>query len=1065
MTPRTQSRLLLRSNACVMLLAAISAWVELGCDPAQLEAWNRNLVTETTSQALVPTLDAASACETLPPATATFFYVSSSSGNNSTAIANDRTRPWATLNGAFGQVPTTLNNTYVVEVIDSSTYNETLNISGRTTSSNNTLIFRTAVGAAPVINNGGTATPITLSTNNTSIVGLTITGSTSFDGIVLGAATTANNLLCNSIKGNRRGIFASAGTQTSLTIEGNRIEFNDQGGISLATGTGSLILRRNVIDNNGTTNASTGPALDLTNATSPQIVNNTFYNNSVASADPTATPDLRITTSSTVQIKNNIFTSLTSSANKRSIRVDSGASLSSSSQYNIFWYPNVCTGFPNCPSCGDNFSVAGLCSCWSPASGNCGGNGSWQSNTGADTTGSTRADPLFVAAGANPPDLHEQSTGGHWTAAGYVVDSVLSPAVDTGNPADSVGSEPTPNGPPTGPRINRGAYGGGPQASKSPGTRVVVVRTSGTVGTPLSIQVQVQDASGNLVSNHATFTANVALSSSTATTTPLSLLIPNRTPQITLQISDTVAEDVLVSLNETPVPGLSGLVPASGTITFAPTALVEAGVLTAVSGPNTNTLLWNNPVVHDGALVLRSTAGVPNTAPSNGVNYSIGAVLGNATVVYNDMQSFAPRMTDQGLTNGTRYYYRVFNHDKYFIYSAGNVPSSSGVFSEPTSRVAPAPLYCYSVGFPTLIQPVTELNTAVYSASNSYGVSANLTSGTVSLDGQERWRPRILSGAAQGRFPVVPLQGQTGNYILVGDQAGKAYALDSSTGSTFWTGNGGTALGSAIQAQVGVQLYAYANAAFRTANPNRDLVLVATRNSSSTNNKLYALSSVDGSVVWTYAPAAMDIASGGVLVDYANNRIWLGVRAGGVNQPSLHVINSLTGAPVTTFQLGDIDLPINRDSQSNQAYVTTNAGMAYGYDLNSMAQRWSFNTGVLNAYIFPTGNGFIASIKGPPGQVQWYAVNPSNGQVTPVWATPVSISGPTGIRIDYVNQKIFVGSFDGKVHQIDIATGVDQKQVTVSTQQLGTPTIDTTANRLTVGGMDGRLCAFQLPLP
>ena len=1065
MTPRTQSRLLLRSNACVMLLAAISAWVELGCDPAQLEAWNRNIVTDTTTQALVPTLDAASACETLPPATATFFYVSSASGNNSTAIANDRTRPWATINGAFGQVPTTLNNTYVVEIIDSSTYSETLNISGRTTSSSNTLIFRTAIGAAPVINNGGTATPITLSTNNTSIVGLTITGSTSFDGIVLGAASTANNLLCNSIKGNRRGIFASAGTQTSLTIEGNRIESNDQGGISLATGSSALILRRNVIDNNGTTNASTGPTLDLTNATSPQIVNNTFYNNSVASADPTATPDLRITTSSTVQIKNNIFTSLTSSANKRSIRVDSGASLSSSSQYNIFWYPNVCTGFPNCPSCGDNFSVAGLCSCWSPASGNCGGNGSWQSNTGADTTGSTRADPLFVAAGANPPDLHEQSTGGHWTAAGYVVDSVLSPAVDTGNPADSVGSEPTPNGPPTGPRINRGAYGGGPQASKSPGTRVVVVRTSGTVGTPLSIQVQVQDASGNLVSNHATFTANVALSSSTATTTPLSLLIPNRTPQITLQISDTVAEDVLVSLNETPVPGLSGLVPASGTITFAPTALVEAGVLTAVSGPNTNTLLWNNPGVHDGALVLRSTAGVPNTAPSNGVNYSIGAVLGNATVVYNDMQSFAPRMTDQGLTNGTRYYYRVFNHDKYFIYSAGNVPSSSGVFSEPTSRVAPAPLYCYSVGFPTLIQPVTELNTAVYSASNSYGVSANLTSGTVSLDGQERWRPRILSGAAQGRFPVVPLQGQTGNYILVGDQAGKAYALDSSTGSTFWTGNGGTALGSAIQAQVGVQLYAYANAAFRTANPNRDLVLVATRNSSSTNNKLYALSSVDGSVVWTYAPAAMDIASGGVLVDYANNRIWLGVRAGGVNQPSLHVINSLTGAPVTTFQLGDIDLPINRDSQSNQAYVTTNAGMAYGYDLNSMAQRWSFNTGVLNAYIFPTGNGFIASIKGPPGQVQWYAVNPSNGQVTPVWATPVSISGPTGIRIDYVNQKVFVGSSDGKVHQIDIATGVDQKQVTVSTQQLGTPTIDTTANRLTVGGMDGRLCAFQLPLP
>src|SRR5258708_33186405 len=109
--------------------------------------------------------------------------------------------------------------------------------------------------------------------------------------------------------------------------------------MSRGSGTGSLILRRNVIDNNGTTNASTGPALDLTNATSPQIVNNTFSINSVASADPTATPDLRITTSSTVQIKNNIFTSLTSSANKPTIRVVSGPSPSSSSQYDIFCYP------------------------------------------------------------------------------------------------------------------------------------------------------------------------------------------------------------------------------------------------------------------------------------------------------------------------------------------------------------------------------------------------------------------------------------------------------------------------------------------------------------------------------------------------------------------------------------------------------------------------------------------------------------------------------------------------------------------------------------------------------
>src|SRR5262249_35060618 len=173
----------------------------------------------------------------------------------------------------------------------------------------------------------------------------------SFDGVVFSAATTADSLLCNSITGNKRGIVASAGTQTSLTIEGNRIESNDQGGISLATGSSSLMVRRNVIDNNGTANTATGPALDLVNATSPLIVNNTFYNNALASSSSTNSPDLRIATSSTVQIKNNIFSSPTSSANKRSIHVDSGASISNTSQYNVYWYPNVCTGFPNCPSC------------------------------------------------------------------------------------------------------------------------------------------------------------------------------------------------------------------------------------------------------------------------------------------------------------------------------------------------------------------------------------------------------------------------------------------------------------------------------------------------------------------------------------------------------------------------------------------------------------------------------------------------------------------------------------------------------------------------------------------
>ena len=85
-------------------------------------------------------------------------------------------------------------------------------------------------------------------------------------------------------------------------------------------------------------------------------------------------------------------------------------------------------------------------------------------------TGDFWRDPLFAIAGYRSGiltwiggDYHLKSEAGRWTESGWVVDSITSRCIDAGDPADSLGLEPNPNGG----RINMGAYGGTSQASKS----------------------------------------------------------------------------------------------------------------------------------------------------------------------------------------------------------------------------------------------------------------------------------------------------------------------------------------------------------------------------------------------------------------------------------------------------------------------------------------------------------------------------------------------------------------------------------------------------------------------
>ena len=81
------------------------------------------------------------------------------------------------------------------------------------------------------------------------------------------------------------------------------------------------------------------------------------------------------------------------------------------------------------------------------------------------TNGNLVGDPCFANPGAD--DYHLKSTQGRWNPSSgtWAIDSVHSPCIDTGDPADALGDEPVPNGG----RINMGAYGNTVEASRSYG--------------------------------------------------------------------------------------------------------------------------------------------------------------------------------------------------------------------------------------------------------------------------------------------------------------------------------------------------------------------------------------------------------------------------------------------------------------------------------------------------------------------------------------------------------------------------------------------------------------------
>ena len=210
-------------------------------------------------------------------------------------------------------------------------------------------------------------------------------------------------------------------------------------------------------------------------------------------------------------------------------------------------------------------------------------------------------------------------------------------------------------------------------------------------------------------------------------------------------------------------------------------------------------------------------------------------------------------------------------------------------------------------------------------------------------------------------------QAVTAGVVIGGDQSGTVYSVDTASGVILWQATLSGA--NQVQAPVAAQLRMWSQGGFLTGTcpvdglPLDDLVFAASRNSDTASNEVVALRAATGSVCWTFKPSTsgspsnMDMIVGMPWVDYTRNRVYVVSRAGtSGTQSSLWVINSLTGALVTSFALGHIEASPTMSVDGKTLYVVNTSGNLYAVDMSTLAYKW---TGTHYAALGTAVQGFI----------------------------------------------------------------------------------------------------------
>lgn len=171
---------------------------------------------------------------------------------------------------------------------------------------------------------------------------------------------------------------------------------------------------------------------------------------------------------------------------------------------------------------------------------------------------------------------------------------------------------------------------------------------------------------------------------------------------------------------------------------FTPTSLIAAGSDTAdttltltnpastsaswgsnTAGDGQNTLNWTYGTSGQSVLIVRYTANTDTATPADGTTYTVGNSFGTGgTVRYVGNGTNPQNWVDNvGISNGTTYYYKIFEYDSCTLYSSG--VWSSGLTPVASDTTAP------TVTAFTVTTPTSNLNIPItsFTASDNVGVT------------------------------------------------------------------------------------------------------------------------------------------------------------------------------------------------------------------------------------------------------------------------------------------------------------------------------------------------------